>query len=196
MTTIEQLFLKEDRRPAALLVGLCVGIICSALALILVLAGPVITFGLVFAVLAGVYVLSSLEAALIVLMMTVSLLPFATLPVKVAFTPSLIECALAGFLIVYLFQWMTGRRRDLHLVPVSWGILIFVGIVVFAFVLGLRNARPTPNQLKTFVTLVMSILMALILADVASDVKTLRRIAFILLIAGAAAGAIGVVLWL
>lgn len=176
--------------------GAVVGALAALLALLLVYAGVVVTFGVVLGLLAGLYVLTSLDAALIVVMATVALIPFGTFPIKVAFTPSLIECAVAGFLVVYLFQWMTGRRRAFYMTPPAWGIIVLLLWMLFAYILGMAHARPTPNNLKTFVGLLMSISMALILADVASDVKTLRRVGFILLMAGAAAGGIGVVLWL
>jgi O-antigen ligase len=103
---------------------------------------------------------------------------------------------MAGFLTVYLFQWMTGRRRDFRLTPVSWTIIAFLLVMIFAFVLGLRGGRPTPNEAKTFLGLLMSISMGLILVDVASNITTLRRLTLILLLTGAASAGIGILLWI
>jgi O-antigen ligase len=195
MMYLESLFLNSDRRPTAAAIGIILGIGGVVLGFLVVYAGVLPTFALVFALIAGVYVLTSLEAALIALMVTVALIPFGTLPFKVAFTPSLIEMALGGFLLVYAFQWMTGRRRDFRLTPVSWTILVLLLLMVFAFILGLRGDRPTPNQLKTFVGLLGCISMGLILADVASDLITLRRVTLILLLVGTLTGLIGIALW-
>lgn len=194
--TLPTLSLAENDRLMAIGAGLAVGILGSVFALLLVLEGVVVTFGLLFGILVGLYVLTSLDAALVIVMATVALLPFGTFPIKIAFTPSLLDCALAGFLTVYVFQWMTGRRREFHLTPVSWTIFLLVGVIVFTFILGTRYARPNMNLLKTFMELLLSISMALILADVANDIKTLRRMVMILLVAGAVSGAIGTVLWL
>lgn len=179
-----------------LVVGLFVGVAGAGLALLLVMAGPIITFGFFFGLLLGLYLLTSLDAALAVLLATAGLLPYATLPFRIAFTPTLIECALAGFLTVYAFQWMTGRRRDFHLTPVSWLLLAFIFVNLFAFLLGLRgDLIPQMSQLQEFVMLIASIGMALILADVANQTESLRRITLTLLMVGFVGSSIGVVLW-
>jgi O-antigen ligase len=196
MIRFEPLFLGQDRRLTAAAIGITLGIAGTVLGFLVVYAGVLPTFALVLTLIVGLYVLTSLEAALIVLMVTVGLIPFGTLPFKVAFTPSLIEMALGSFLLVYIFQWMTGHRRDFRLTPVSWTIVVLILLLVFAFVLGLRSDRPTPNQLKTFVSLMGCIGMGLILADVAGDLKTLRRVTLILLLVGALAGLVGIILWL
>lgn len=185
----------EDRRLMAVFAGAGIGLLGAAAALLLVLEGPVVTFGLVIGGLVGLYLLTSLDAALVVVMATVALLPFGTFPIKIAFTPSLIDCALAGFLTVYLFQWMTGKRRVFHLTPVSWTIFALMGLMLFTFILGTAHARPNMNLMKTFVELLLSISMALVLADVANDITTLRRVTMILLLAGAVSALVGIVLW-
>lgn len=190
------LFLGEDRRPAAIAVGLGIGVCGTLLALMVVYLGVVMTAAFVMALLLALYVLTSLDAALIVLMATVALLPFGTLPFRLAFTPTLIECALGGFLVVYLFQWMTGRRREFHLTPVSWTVFVFVLILILAFIVGLRSSRPNFTTLNAFVTLLASILLSVVVADVASRTASLRRVTLILLAAGTASALMGIVLWL
>lgn len=185
----------ENERLLTVGAGLAIGVLGSGVALLLVLEGVVVTFGLVIGILVGLYLLTSLDAALIVVMATVALLPFGTFPVKIAFTPSLIDCALAGFLTVYLFQWMTGKRREFHLTPVSWTIFLLIGVVIFTFILGTGTARPNMNLMKTFVELLLSLSMGLILADVANNLITLRRIVMILLLTGAVSAVVGVILW-
>jgi polysaccharide biosynthesis protein PslJ len=185
-----------EHKSTAILTGLALGTVGALLALVIVYAGVVPAFALVLGALVGLYLLTSLDAALIVLLGTAALLPYATLPFRIAITPTLIECGLVGFGTVYLFQWMTGRRREFILTPPSWAILVFVGVVFFAFFLGLRGGRPTFFQINTFVGLLAAISMSLILGDVASDVHTLRRLTLALLVAGALGAFIGVTLWI
>jgi len=195
-STLQNLFFHQDQRPKALVIGAVVGAVGVLLGLSVVYLGWIITFGAVGALLVGLYLLTSLEGALYVLIATAILLPFGTLPFRIGFTPSLIETALGGFLVVYLMQWMSGRRRTLHLTPVSWSIVVLLLVLVLAFILGLRHAMFTMNTLKTFVSLCGIIGFSLILADVASHVLILRRISLVMLLVGAVAGTIGIVLWL
>ncbi|MBZ0310413.1 MAG: O-antigen ligase family protein, partial [Anaerolineae bacterium] len=101
----------------------------------------------------------------------------------------------AGFLTVYLFQWMTGKRREFHLTPVSWTIFALMGVMIFTFILGTGHARPNMNLLKTLVELLLSIGMALVLADVANESHTLRRVTLILLLMGTVSAVVGIILW-
>lgn len=195
MTILHTIVLSKDRRPTAVAVGISVGILGSALALLLVQAGPVITFGLVIAALLGLYLLTSLEAALYAVLAVGILLPFGTLPFSIGFTPSLIETAIGGFLVVYLFQWMTGRRRRFQVTPASWALILFLGVIVFSFLLGLQNGFPTPNLLKNVVGLMLCISLALLLVDVIDSPAMLRRLVAVILISAGTAAAIGIVLW-
>lgn len=184
-----------DRRPIGLGVGLVLGLIGGTLALILVMVGPLMTFAGLFAIGVGLIALSNLDAALIVLLATVGLLPFGTLPFKIAITPSLIDIALATVIIVYLFQWMTGRRYQLQSTPVHIVIIIFILIMLGAFIRGLANAPLTPTILRRFVGLMGNIVLALIIVDIVRTKISLRRMVATFMIIGAIASAIGIVLW-
>src|SRR5439155_5563488 len=101
---------------------------------------------------------------------------------------------LIGFLLVYLFQWMTGRRQGFRLVPAHALILVFILFTLFSFVAGLGNAPPTASVLRKFVELILTMFMAIIIVDVARDVPTLRRIALVIILVGAVQALIGLVL--
>jgi O-antigen ligase len=182
-------------RPAAVWAGLLIGAGSGLLALITVIAGPVISFGLLIGIGAGLFVLTNLMAGLVLMLAAVAILPFATLPVRVALTPTFIDLALIGFVLVYIFQWMTGRRRDFRFVPAGAFILVFAGFMLFSFVAGLGNAPPTTSTLRKFVEMLLSVLLPLVLVDVARDERTLRRLALAIILAGAAQAVIGLVLY-
>jgi len=69
------------------------------MALLLVLAGPIMTFGLVIGLAVGLYILSDLHGALYVTFGVIALLPFANLPVDLGLTPTILDGALGGFLV-------------------------------------------------------------------------------------------------
>lgn len=192
---LQDLFIGRDRRVAALSAGLLIGILSGITALALVLVGPVLTFIALFAVMIGLVALTNHEAALMLLLATIALIPFGTLPFKLALTLSLIDCALGLFLMVYLFQWMTGERRDLQVTPIHIFILIFVMVMFFAFVRGLANAPLTPSVLRRFVALMANIMMALIMVDVIRRIQTLRNFSLSIIIFGTITAFIGIGLW-
>jgi polysaccharide biosynthesis protein PslJ len=180
--------------PTAILVGLAIGSGAVALGLLLTL-NVLIAFGLVFGVGAGVFVLSNLRAGLYAVLATVALLPFGTLPFSFALTPTFLDLALGGFLLVYLFEWMTGRRRGYQWVPMHVMVIIFLGWLIFCFIAGLGNASPTTTVLRRFAELLLSISMVLVLTDVFRDAQILRRVVLVLLLVGALQALIGIGLY-
>lgn len=156
-----------------------------------------IAVGVVVGIGLGLYILTDLMAALYMTVIAIGLLPFATLPVKIALVPTIIDVALGSFLLVYLFQWMTGKRADspFRLVPAHLLIFIFVLFTIFCFVAGLGHAQLTPSVLRKFVELVLAILLAIVLTDIARDEKTLRRIALALIVVGGVQALIGLALY-
>ncbi len=179
----------------ALTVGALLGAMGGLLALLLILEGPVIAMGLVLAAMIGLVALSNLDASLALVLILTGLLPFGTLPFKIAITPSLIDAALGLFIVVYVFQWMTGRRRDLQTSPVHGVILLFIMLMIFAFVLGMPNGTLTPGVLRRFLGLMANVGLSLVLVDVVRRVETLRRLALTFMVIGAVAGVIGSALW-
>ena len=97
-------------------------------------------------VLAALYILTNVSAALYAMIAVMALLPFGTFPVKIGFTPTLLDGAMGAFLMVYLFQWMTGRRQFFRLTPVHAPLLLYMGWLILSFVFGLRYAPPTSTD--------------------------------------------------
>lgn len=180
----------------AIVAGLFLGTSAVILGILTVVAGPVISIGAVLGIGAGVYVLTNLMAGLYAMLAAVALLPFATLPVRVAITPTFIDLALGGFLLVYIFQWMTRRRPAFRFVPAHALIVGFLGAVCFSFVAGLGHAPLTTTVLRQFMEMVLSIALAIVLVDVARDPGALRRVALAIIILGAAQAAVGIGLYL
>lgn len=184
-----------EQRLTSIGTGLALGVMAGGAALMLVLIGPVFTFAGLIALGIGLLALTNLELAFFVLLAIVALLPFGAMPVKIALTPSLIDVALGAFLLVYLFQWMTGRRADLRTTPPHLVIGIFILVLSGAFVLGIPNAPLTPGTLRRFVGLIGNILLTLVIVDVVRTQTILRRLAVWWILVGATAALIGIGLW-
>ena len=180
---IQNWFTQLDRRVYALLIGAVIGVSGGVIGLLLAVAGPVVGVAAVLGGLVGLYVLTDVSAALYAVIFTMILLPFGVMPVKIAITPTLLDVALGAFILVYLFQWMSGKRRFIQVTPVHALVIVYMLWMILSFVLGLRYAPPTSANLRQFAETLISISMVFILVDLLRDPKALRRLVLIVVIA-------------
>lgn len=185
----------EPQTRYALLIGAALGAICALFGLLIVLGGPILAFGALFGAAFGLYALTNLTFGLYLMVAIIALLPFGTLPVRFALTPTFIDVALGAFLLVYLFEWMTRRRQNFRFAPAQLLIAFFIGWCLFSFVAGLGHAALTTNVLRKFVEMLLSMATAIVIVDVARDKQILARIAFALSLFGALQALIGIVLY-
>ncbi len=169
-------YIQRSARTQAMCIGLTVGVLGGLIGLMLAALGPIITFGAVLGLLAGLYILTDVQAALYGFLVTLILLPFGTLPFKVVITPTLLDMTAGVFIMVYLLQWMTGQRHRLQLTPVHIVIALYTLWLLLSFALGMRHAAPTPNKLRQFAETLLAISMTFILVDLIRDPATLRRV--------------------
>ncbi|MBI1282322.1 MAG: hypothetical protein GC179_29620 [Anaerolineaceae bacterium] len=165
-----------NRYSYGALIGAAIGLTAGLLALLLVVAGPIVAFGALFGLMAGLYILSNISAALYGVIFITALLPFGTLPFKIAITPTFLDIALGVFVLVYAMQWMTGRRQGFKLTPIHAFVALYAMWLLLAFALGLRFAPPTSTVLRQFAETLLSIAMVFILGDLVRDQQTLRRL--------------------
>ena len=184
------------RGVRSLAVGLLVGIVGGALGLMLALLGPVVTLALLVGVLAALYIITDLNAALYGSVATLILLPFGTFPVKIGLTPTLLDLALGAFVVVYLMTWMRGQRRRLRLVPAHAFVLLYAMWLLFGFFMGLRYGNPTATILRQFAETLLAIGLVFVLSDVIGDTARLKRIGQLVMLLVAAQATIALGLWL
>lgn len=192
---LQQRIARMDRRTYALLVGLMIGVSAGLIGLLLAVGGPLIAAGALFGLLAALYLLTDLSAALYGMVLIVAVVPFAAFPFKVGFTPTFLDAGMAAFLLVYAAQWMTGKRRGFRLTPIHGLVAIYMGWLIFSFLLGLNWARPTSADLRQFAEMLLSISLVFILGDVLRDTRALRRFALVLLLALTAQSVISLTLY-
>ncbi len=172
-----------DRRTYAILIGLTVGLLGGGIGLLVAVAEPFFAIAAVLGVLAAMYILTDVKIALYGVIVTMLLLPFGTFPVKIGITPTLLDIVLAAFLLVYLMQWMTGKRQNIRLTPVHALVALYVMWLLLAFALGLRHAMPTSANIRQFAETLLSISLVFILVDLLRDPETLRRLVLVIMLA-------------
>jgi len=185
----------EDPRGRAIIAGAAIGSLGGLVALLIVLAGPIMALGAVVGLAVALLVLTELHAAFAIMVAVVALLPFGTVPFQLGVTPTLLDGVLAGFFGVYLLQLMTGQRRLFRTTSVNPVVLGFIGIMLFAFLMGLRHAPLSSRVLRSVAEMVLSLLLVIVLVDVMRSAAMLRRAVLALAIWGSLAAVIGIVLW-
>lgn len=178
------------------LVGGLVGLTAVVGGLIMAFGGPVVAAGLLLAVIATLIVLRNLEIGLWGVIAVVCLLPFATLPFKIVITPTFLDLALGAVVAVWTLRLVTGQQTRVVTAPVTVPLLIFIVVAVFAFIFGLGNGPLTTQLLRRFAELMLSLGFVIIVVDYCRTWERLERLVKVLLLAGAAAGAVGIGLWL
>ncbi len=193
---LQNWLMQLDRRLYAALIGLIIGIIGGGIGLLLAVAGPVVTLGAIVGILGGLYILTDIRIALYGIIALLFLVPFGTLPFRIGLTPTLLDVAIGAFLLVYLFQWMTGKRRMLQLTPVHVFITLYVMWLIFAFVLGMQYGMPNATRLRQFAGTLLSISLAFVLVDILRDPKMLRRLVLVVMAFIGIQALLGIFLWL
>ncbi len=189
------LFSAAPSRRAA--VGLGVAVAAAALLVggLVGLASPLIALGALAALAVAVWALTNLEIGLWGAIGLITLLPFAALPFKLVFTPTFLDLAVGGTFLVYLMQWMTGRRRRLALTPAHAPIFVFLALAVFSFVAGLPNGPLTPNLMRQFAELLINIALCFVVVDYVDNWDKFSRLARVILLGGTAAAVLGIGLY-
>ncbi len=185
-----------DRRTYALLIGVTLGVVGGIVGLLIAVLDPLLAIGLIFGGLVGLYILTSIEAALYGIIAVMALLPFGTLPFRLGFTPTFMDAAMLAFLVVYLAQWMTGKRGGkILLTPVHPFIGMYMGWMILAFLLGMQYGSPNSTTARQFAETLLSISMTFILVDLLRDARLLRRLVLVITIVVAAQALIAIGLY-
>jgi polysaccharide biosynthesis protein PslJ len=164
-------------------------------ALLVAAAGPTLALAACLALVGAALVLSDLRWGFVALFAVLGLAPFATLPFKIGFTPTFLDLALLALYFVWIMRLTTRRQSGLRVSILGAPILVFLVLAIFAFANGLQYSSPTPATLRNFVELMLGILgFFLVFNNVHSDQEA-QFLARLIVLAGAVAAAIAVVLY-
>lgn len=192
---LEALFFSPDRRAAGLMhVALLLAGGLTAAALVAAL-GPLYALAGVTAVVGGLLMLRDLRWGLVALFAVIGLLPFATLPFKIGFTPTFLDLALLALFTVWVMRIATRRQRDLVGTALGVPVLIFVALTLFGFANGLRYSQPTITTLRNFAELLLGILSFFLVVNNLRRRADLDLLTVLILLAGAAAAAMAIIFY-
>ncbi len=192
---LQALLFRGDRRLATLaLVAVCVGAGLLVGAYVAVLS-PLLAVIAAAAVTVGLLMLRSTQWGFFALIAVVCLLPFGALPIQIGFRPTFLDVVLLALLFVWASSLVAGRRNEFSATPVGWPILLFMALACASFVAGLTHSRPTAYVMRHFAEILIAMGLFFVAVNSVRSVKHLREILAVLILAGAAEAAIGIVLY-
>jgi len=175
-----------------LAICLLIGVVGGAL---IAFANPLYALAGVAGLLAGALVLTSTQWGLYAVIGVATLLPFAALPLNIGFNPTFLDLALIGLYFVWIARVMTRTQERLVGTEMALPVLGFMLLAVFSFIAGLAHAGLTKDTLRHFAELLLGIGVFFVVVNVVQEQKQLEGAARVLMLAGFAAAAIGVFLW-
>ncbi|MFN2140310.1 MAG: O-antigen ligase family protein [Candidatus Promineifilaceae bacterium] len=189
---------RERLDPTHSVWGLAIFVALTAVVggLIAAYGGPIAAAAVLLALGATYIVLREIEIGFWGVILVVALIPFATLPIDIGLTPTFLDLAIAAVVAVWLLRLVTGEQTTITMTPITLPLVIFILIAIFAFIFGLSNGPLTPTLLRKFAELLLSLGFVLVIIDYCSNWERLLRLVKVLLLAGAAASAVAIGLWL
>jgi O-antigen ligase len=121
-----------------------------------------------------------------------NLLPFSVIPIRFGLSFTFLDEVLTVLLIAWLF-WAIWRGRSLIGSPLGFPILLYFGLAVVAFVLGLTYSI-SPERMRLFLKSLNSILFFFSVLNCIQSQAQLRRVVRALLLCGATAALVALAL--
>ena len=197
--SLQHIFVETDRRfgrtravVAAVLLAIAAGLAVGAYVALL---SPVLALAGVMALAGGLLMLRDTQWGLVALIGLICLLPFGALPFKIGFTPTFLDLVLIALYLVWILRIVTGRSGRFVATPLGLPIVIFLLLACASFVAGLAHTSPTSYILRHFVELLLSIALFFVIVNNVQTRARLRTLIGVLLLAGAAAAFVGIVLY-
>jgi hypothetical protein len=180
------------RQLALVLLALGVGV---AGGLAIVAGNPVVPFVALTGLLALPWLVTRPMADMLLVVCTATLLPFAASPVRLAvLTPTLLEVGLLLLYMAWLLRMLLNTGEGFARTPVDVWVMLFLACTLFAFVLGLGRDAST-DVVHNYFKMLLSIGVFFAAANVIRTWEQVATVLKALIVSGAAAASIGIVLW-
>ncbi|NBD36287.1 MAG: hypothetical protein GVY30_09875 [Chloroflexi bacterium] len=141
------------------------------------------------------WILQNIEIAYLGVIGVVTLLPFASLPIDIGFTPTFLDMALGGLFFVWVLPYALGEERSFLAAPVGGPVFAFALFAIVSFVAGLSHGALTSYLIRHFAEVLLSIALFYLIVNTVRDVGRLRRLMRWLVLCATAASALGIALY-
>lgn len=157
---------------------------------------PLLSLGLVVALIGGLMMLRSTQVGLFALIGVIALIPFAAIPVRIGFYPTFLDAVLVTLFLVWITRVATRTEKELVASPLSGPILVFILLAFASFVAGTAHANITKDTLRHFVEVIISISLFFVVVNCVRSRRQLEEVVTVIILAGFLEALIGVVLYL
>jgi len=180
------------RQAALILLAIGVG---AAGGLAIVAGNPVVPFVALAALVLLPWLVTRPMADVVLVVCTVTLLPFAIIPVRLAFlTPTLLEAGLLLLFVAWLLRSLLNPGTGLVRSPIDGWLLLFLGCTMFAFVLGLAHDAST-DVMHNYFKLLIAVGIFFAAGSVLRTPQAIATALRTLLVTGALSASLGLILW-
>ncbi len=157
--------------------------------------GPIIALGLIGVGAGGYLMIRSTQWGLMALVGVITLLPYATLPFKIVFTPTFLDIILVALFGVWFVRIVAGKEMVFTGSVLGLPIFAFLAWAVVPFVFGLGHAPLTPNVLRNFAEIILAVLLFFAAVNQVQTYETLNRISVVVLLTGGATAIAGIIFY-
>jgi hypothetical protein len=190
-----RIFTSRYRWLSALATLVLCAVLAAGVGYLLAEFGVLIAGAGLVALFVGLWMLRDIEVAYWAVVGVVCLLPFASFPFDIGFTPTFLDAALGALFLVWALQIATGIQREFIGTSLGLPAAIFMLLAVGAFVFGLSHAPLTPYVLRHFAEIMLSVALFFLVVNTVRDAERLQRIVRVLLLGAFAAAILGIVLY-
>ena len=198
LTTSQKPPLNERLREALvsspwLVVGLALGL--GAIIGGITALGPIYIIAGIAALAVALAVLVSTNLGMVAIFSIITLIPFGTLPFRAVITPSFLELALGGLLVVWFLRMLADSERfDLRLSALGLPLLGFLGLTFFSLILGAQGL-PDNATLRSYLKFVLAVLLFFTIVNCVRSPDHARFTLRAMIGAGTAGALLGFILW-
>lgn len=181
----------------ALIFALVIG---CALALVLAAAvsfsSPAIVVAGIFALAAGVVIMTNIEYGLYAVLGVAILLPFASIPVNLGFNPTFLDLALIALFAMWFARAMTRQDDEVEnkfqFTFLGVPIVAFMALAIFSFVIGMSYAGLQTQIVRRFAEILLAIATFFLIVNVVNTHERLERVMRFIILAGAVSAILGI----
>ncbi|MBI2908639.1 MAG: O-antigen ligase family protein [Chloroflexi bacterium] len=172
---------------ASLALGAAGGVLTAAVS-------PFAGFAVILAMLLVAAVLINTQVGIVTVITIAYVLPFAVTPVPVGGVKlTFLDASLSLVLLVWILRLMANREARLMATPLDRFVLLFLGLALFSFVLGMTGV--TGEAARFFMKTINSILFFFTIINCVRDRRQLEGTVKALLLGGTVAALLGLVFY-
>jgi polysaccharide biosynthesis protein PslJ len=180
------------RQSALVIIAILLGIIGG---LAIVASNPLLPFMALLGLLALPFLITRPMLDLLLVVATITLLPFAASPVRLAvLTPTLLEIALLLLYAAWLLRLLLNPGEGLRRTPIDLWLLLFLGSTLFASVLGLGRDSST-DVIHNYIKLLLAIGIFFAATNIIRTPRHIETVLRAVIWSGSAAAALALLLW-